>query len=325
MENNATKELIDKYLKGLLSAQEAKQVEQLLERMADEQAFETLPEEERKEAQQGGYERLLSRIQAAEQPAPVRKIFRAKRLKIAATIALFIIAGTLYRNSLLNLVAPHRLTDLSSTSGKIRKLILSDGSIVWLKDNSKLIYPVTFGKGNRVVTLEGEALFEVAKDAEHPFYIHCGPLTTQVLGTSFNIRSNGRQTEVTVLTGKISLSTEKAGRILVYPNEKAVYAVSSETIAKDSKTTTPLHELTRGTEYNMAFNDAHMPDVIKRIENKFDVQILLKDTTINHHLITADLTDQSLDNTMKMIGQALNLEIVIEGRTISLQQQRKHN
>ncbi|MRG45465.1 DUF4974 domain-containing protein [Chitinophaga sp. SYP-B3965] len=322
MDNNAIKKLIDQYLKGQLSAQEAKQVEQLLERMADEQAFETLPEEEREEARQGGYERLLTRIQAAEQPAPVRKL---KRLKIAATVALFIIAGTLYRNNLLNLVAPHRLTDVTSAKGKIRKLILSDGSIVWLKDSSKLIFPVTFGKGSRVVTLEGEALFEVAKDAEHPFYIHCGPLTTQVLGTSFNIRSNGQQTEVTVLTGKISLSSAKAGRIMVYPNEKAVYAVSSETIAKDHKAVHPLHELTRGTEYDMAFNDANMQEVIKRIENKFDIQILLKDTTINHNLITADLTDQSLENTMKMIGQALNLEVLMEGKTISLQQQTRHN
>ncbi len=300
------------------------ELEQWLDAMADNAAFDALPQQEKQEAQAAGYQRLLSRIEKQQRPSVIRRLFtEARNLKIAASIACLIIAGMAFRNDLLDLVAPHRLTAMTSTSGKIRKHILSDGSIIWLKGDSKLIFPVTFGNGDRVVTLEGEALFEIAKDAAHPFMIHCGSLTTMVLGTSFNIRNTGTETQVTVLTGKISLSAPQSGKVILYPNQRAVYSGPAAVIQTDTKNGGSVHELTKGTEYDMAFNDAGMKEVIQRIEQKFEVDIQATDTTIAANLFTADLTDQSLKNTMEMICQALNLDYEIKGKSISLKQKKE--
>ena len=319
MNNKELKTLIDKYLKGALSAEETVQLEQWLDAMADEQAFEALPEAEKEAARTQGYERLLARIDKTSRPTVIRRLFtNARSVKIAASVACLIIAGFLFKNSLLNVIAPHRLTAMTSTAGKIKKHILSDGSIVWLKGNSKLVFPVTFGNGSRTVTLQGEALFEVAKDAAHPFQIHCGTLTTTVLGTSFNIRSTGTETQVAVLTGKISLSAPQSGKIILLPNQQATYSEPAAAIAKDHNNSASVHELTKGTEYDMAFNDVRIADVVPRIEKKFDVEIDLQDAGIRNNLITADFTDQSLKSTMEMISQALNLEFEIKGRSILL-------
>ncbi|WP_298733049.1 FecR domain-containing protein [uncultured Chitinophaga sp.] len=316
--------MIDKYLKGELDAADAAKLEQWLDAMADETAFDALPAEEKQEAQTGGYQRLMQRIEQQQRPTPIRRLFtNIRTLRAAAAAACLIIAVFAFRNRLLDLVAPHRLTAMTSTPGKIKKHILSDGSIIWLKGNSKLTFPVTFGDGDRVVTLEGEALFEVAKDAAHPFKIHCGALTTQVLGTSFNIRSNGQETQVNVLTGKISLSAPQSGRVVLYPNQQALYTAKGTAIAKQEQRSAAVHELTRGTEYDMSFNDARLAEVIHRIERKFEVDIQTEEPAINSNLLTADLTDQSLKNTMEMISQALNLAFEIKGKTILLKQKKE--
>jgi len=319
MNNKELKTLIDKQLQGTLSAEEAARLEQWLDAMADEQAFDNLPEAEKEAARTQGYARLVERIDkaSAPQPAKLRRMFAgARSWKVAASVACFIIAGFLWKNSLLNVIAPHRLTAMTSTAGSIKKHILSDGSIVWLKGNSKLVFPVSFGSGSRVVTLQGEALFEVAKDAAHPFRIHCGTLTTTVLGTSFNIRSTGRETHVAVLTGKIAISAPQSGKMILLPHQQATYSEPAAAIARDSSRSATIHELTKGTEYDMAFNDARMNEVLHRIEKKFEVNITLQDAGIRKNLITADFTDQSLKSTMEMISQALNLEFEIKGKSI---------
>jgi ferric-dicitrate binding protein FerR (iron transport regulator) len=315
MNNQNFDSLIDRYLKGQLNEQEVAYVEKWLDSLEDKEAFDTLPGEELANAKRVMYDRLTARIDKKS------KVLRINHfLKIAASVIVIVIAGYIFRASLLNFIAPHRRTYIAGTTGSIKKQILSDGSIVWLKGNSKLTFPLTFGNGERTVTLEGEALFEVAKDAQHPFLIHCGSLVTKVLGTSFNICNTGHETAVSVLTGKISLTTGLSKEIMLYANENAVYSEPEATIIKEEKAGPALHELIKGTEYDMSFNDAGMRDVIHRIEQKFDVDIQLKDTaSIVNNLITADMTDQSLEKTMEMICQALNLEVQIKGQTILLQ------
>jgi len=299
MNNQKFETLIDRYLKGLLNEQETAYVEKWLDSLEDKEAFDTLPGGELATAKKVMYRKLEQRINQ-------KKIINIRWLKVAAAVICIVSAGYLMTN---------RDIELTGAAGSIRKEILSDGSIVWLKGASRLTYPHTFGEGNRDVTLEGEALFEVAQDATHPFRIYCGDLTTTVLGTSFNIRNTDGKTTVSVLTGKISLTNGTAPAITLTANENAVYTAGKTILKAD----TALHEFTKGTEYDMAFNDAGMRDVIQRIEQKFNVNIQLSDTAIVNNLITADMTDQSLEQTVEMICQALNLEARIKGQTILLQ------
>lgn len=320
MNNQELKERIDQYLSGTLEPTEAAQLEAWLDAMGDEQAFDALPAEDKEIARREGYSRLVARIQQAPTIAKIRCLPRY--WKLAACAACLVVALIIYQNNLLNILAPHRLTAMSSQTGKVKKHILSDGSIVWLKNSSRLVFPVAFGNGERVVTLEGEALFEIAKDPAHPFLIHCGSLTTTVLGTSFNICNTGAETKVTVLTGKVALTAPQSEKIILYPDQQAVYSEQAAAMEKREAGKVPLQSITKDTEYDMAFNDAPMQSVVQRIEKKFEVIIQLQQTTINDNLITADLTDQSLQHTMRMISQALNLDFEIKGEIILLTQKK---
>ena len=99
--------------------------------------------------------------------------------------------------------------------------------------------------------------------------------------------------------------------MFVLPNEKALYSVTKKQIAKvgaaipESETVAAVVE---GTDYNMNFENTRMEEVIRRIEGKFNVDIVAEDETLRNCVITANFTDESLDRTLDMISQALNID-----------------
>lgn len=92
------------------------------------------------------------------------------------------------------------------------KLILADGSKVWLNSLTKLRYPVTFGKNNRELFLEeGEAYFEVEEDMEKTFIINTSGYRINVTGTAFNVKAYAMEEEVatTLVEGSVSITSKK--------------------------------------------------------------------------------------------------------------------
>jgi ferric-dicitrate binding protein FerR (iron transport regulator) len=207
---------------------------------------------------------------------------------------------------------------VSSKDGN-KKIIFSDSSIVWLKGNTSIVYPEKFDGTERSVRLIGEALFEVSRDPDHPFVIQCGGLVAKVLGTSFNIKSSETEIEVIVLTGKVALTSKGgSGSLIVHSNEKAVYNEAQNQMIKFSAKENEKTAKTTGTEYSMRFNATAMNEIIRRIEGKFEVRVSLSDERLNNCTITADFTDQSLDRTLSMIAQTLEIKYEMRNSHVML-------
>lgn len=94
----------------------------------------------------------------------------------------------------------------TTSPGQRKLVVLPDGSRVTLNADSRIEYGQDF-QTNRLIQLEGEAFFEVVKDAEHPFSVISHDLTTTALGTSFNIKAYGAEApvQVTLATGKVKV------------------------------------------------------------------------------------------------------------------------
>lgn len=99
---------------------------------------------------------------------------------------------------------------LFTMEGATYSVILADGTKVWLNADSELKYPDYFSGGKREVYLEGEAYFEVAKDAGHPFEVHVDGMAVVVLGTAFNVKGYPEEEEVsvTLVNGGVKLMEE---------------------------------------------------------------------------------------------------------------------
>jgi len=90
--------------------------------------------------------------------------------------------------------------------GEQRVIRLSDGARVTLNSNSRVV--VSYGKSQRRVSIDrGEAFFEIAQDASRPFRVRAGDDQVEALGTSFVVRREARELTVTLVEGKIAVSS----------------------------------------------------------------------------------------------------------------------
>ena len=106
------------------------------------------------------------------------------------------------------------------------KLVLEDGSRVYLNSNTKLHFPLVFAGEKRVVHLEGEAYFEVAFDSLKPFIVMTGGMEVQVLGTKFNIKAytDDQAIFTTLVSGSVQIKErESAHTALLRPDEQCIY------------------------------------------------------------------------------------------------------
>jgi transmembrane sensor len=119
-------------------------------------------------------------------------------------------------------------SEISTKYGSRTKLLLPDGSQVWLNSGSKLSYDKTYGTGIREVILSGEAYFDVVKNPAHPFIIHTSGINIKVLGTAFNVKSfpGEKNTETSLIRGSIEVTFKNrpSEKIILKPNEKLITA-----------------------------------------------------------------------------------------------------
>ena len=206
----------------------------------------------------------------------------------------------------------------------VRKIILPDSSIVWLKAESRFSYPKQFGRFDREVVLEGEALFEIAGDKQRPFIVRSGHYLTKVLGTSFNIRT-GRVPEdfdLSVLTGKVQVERKEkrmgANTFLVSANQSFRAEVGKveelHSVAEKEK----VQAIIQGTQYDMAFVKTPFEVIMQRFEQKFDVKFEGYTGEYASCRITADLTDQPLDKSLHILCLAINASYKIDNNKIKL-------
>ena len=315
MERSDFNRLMERYLKNEVSEQERIKIEAWLEvRKTDGGDIEFSGED-----QENLFRKITSNMDNLDEIIALRP---EKEKKATSGRWLMGIAASLLIVSLVSLVVwtafkpRDNKLEVVSKDG-VEKVILNDGTLVWLRGKSKLIY-YEKSDGFRYGKLEGEALFEVAKDAAHPFALECADVEIKVLGTSFNVKTTNDRLELRVLTGKVHvLSGKNKQSIDVEPNEQVIYNGEGE-IKKSSMDKGALPALTANTEYNMVFSNTLMDEVLKKLEDKFNVSIKGTNEPIGNCRITADFTDHSLDSSLQMISETLSVAYAKEGNTITL-------
>lgn len=111
----------------------------------------------------------------------------------------------------------------TSKQGSIR-VMLYDGSHVWLNAGSELKYPNSYVGNKRIVYLKGEAFFEVAKDTLHPFIVNTASAEINVLGTSFNVNAYNASCATTLVEGRVRMKSGNIDSVELRPGQQAFIA-----------------------------------------------------------------------------------------------------
>lgn len=145
---------------------------------------------------------------------------------VAAMIVLLSLWYLLFHNSAHTPPAlAEKTIEVTAGQGSRKTLFLPDGTMVRLNGGSRLRYDSNMQwKETRVVTLSGEAWFDVARDKDHGFIIHTDKIAIKVLGTAFNVKAypQDRVTETTLMHGSIELTVNSKPyqKIILKPREK---------------------------------------------------------------------------------------------------------
>ena len=160
---------------------------------------------------------------------------------------------------------------LTTPRGKDFLLVLADGTKVWLNAESRLRYPVAFHGKERRVELEGEACFEVAKDAEHPFIVCANGMNTMVLGTKFNVRSYSvEDRHVTLVNGKVQVTnTVNNKSVTLRPGQDLTYTETGEEKVSEVNIAT----YTAWTEGMFYFEDVPLEEIMGALGRWYNVNI----------------------------------------------------
>jgi ferric-dicitrate binding protein FerR (iron transport regulator) len=154
-------------------------------------------------------------------------------------------------------------------SGVEYAMTLSDGTRVVLNAESKLRFPVKFTGKQRVIEFEGEAYFDVAHDAAHPFIVRVGGMEVTVLGTEFNLRAYKDESSIatTLVEGSVQLSNGKE-RFRISPGEQGVYERETRAI-----TTRPVDVslYTAWYRHEIKFKDMPLSEVMRDLARWYGV------------------------------------------------------
>jgi transmembrane sensor len=244
-------------------------------------------------------------------PEPARvdtaKLFLYRSLRIAASILLIIgLAFGAYKF----FVVPYldNNTIIKSGSDNTSRLILPDGSQVYLNSGTLIRYANNFGNGSRKLFLKGEAYFNVTRDNNNPFTVTTSDAVVKVLGTSFNIntRASNNMTEVFVESGNVKLlqKNNPDNNILIEPGY--IGELSGKTLNKSENN--DINYLSWKTKY-LIFRETDLQTVVKKLEGVYNTSITLGSQKMANCKLTATFNNASLDSVLKVIEGSFNLQI----------------
>ena len=212
--------------------------------------------------------------------------------------------------------------------GRANTLLLSDGSKIILNASTRFKYPTSFNGDERVVHLEGEAYFEVAKNHSKPFIVKLKNQQITVLGTSFNIQAfnDDRFSVTTLLSGSILLESfdaqgRKMSSMKLKPNQQARSDNRTGSIFL-SETDASISNAWVGGKYR--FKDETLVSIVKRLENYYGVNIRLAHDSLRNIRYTGTFSlDQGIQEVLDIINSEKQFTFMKDGKDILISARSK--
>ncbi len=219
---------------------------------------------------------------------------------VAAAFLIALFVGFLVRNSFNSTVTYAYNSENEST------YVLPDGTSVSFNGESTISYPEHFAKSNRSVDFEGVAYFDVTKDENKPFVIHCDNLDVEVLGTTFllNAEKNAGRYFVDLYTGKVRMTSfDEKGRELshidVTPGERGVWTTEGEL---KTLSYPEVKEEELANNHVLVFDNESLSKIVEALEYLYKVEIELDEACAAKKLTARFSDEESIDEVLETIA-----------------------
>lgn len=211
---------------------------------------------------------------------------------------------------------------LTIPNGKKFQIILSDGTTVHLNAGSSFKYPEKFidSRNRQVYLLEGEAYFEVSKDAAHPFIVNTNNVNVRVLGTEFNISSYPEDLSINtvLIEGAVSIFSnnkiyDKAKSLKLKPGFKASWNKTSNNVVVKEVDTDIYTGWKNG---KLIFKNIQFKNIIKKLERHYNVTIINNNSKLDEKNYDATFDVETIEEVLNSFNKNYEIEYTIENNKI---------
>ncbi|MGX5817375.1 FecR family protein [Chitinophaga lutea] len=202
---------------------------------------------------------------------------------------------------------------LATPRGGQFRIILPDGSRVWLNAASTLRFPTAFSGRDRTVELSGEAYFEIERNASQPFHVKVGDMAVQVLGTNFNVMAY--QEEGTIRTSLLEGAVRVrhgASAIQLRPGQQARLSAGGDISVKDD---VDMEEVVAWKNGYFQFNHESLQGVMRQIGRWYDAEIAYEGAVPQRQFGGKIERSSSVEDVLKIL-ELSNVRFRIEGKKI---------
>ena len=246
------------------------------------------------------WKKLETKIEA-KNPILKKKRNYFKAFSAAASILLLISISFyfVYNNS--------KITH-NTNYGEILNLKLQDGSHVTLNSNSSLYY---YKNKSRKVWLTGEAFFQVDKKTatNAKFRVLTDDLSVEVYGTSFNVNTKKKKTDVFLEEGNIWLKLSNGTVKKMIPGNYISYSSDKNKILEDKNILNATIK-TSWKNGSLLFENLSLEKAMEKIEESYGYSIIFKDNLTKNTLITGAVPITNIDICIKAIEKSANVTIL---------------
>jgi ferric-dicitrate binding protein FerR (iron transport regulator) len=343
MNRRAFYHLLQRYLDGNCTDEETALVEQWYELLDDDHAV-VLPEEEIRDTVQRLWPSIKDKTLPLPAIMPAELIVKRmppyiKWMSVAAVVAAlawgawyFVIHKGAFATEEEKYAV--NLNQAFNQQASADTVYLPDKSMVILEPHARIYYPDSFAHSKREVYLEGNAFFKVTRNPARPFYVYSNNIVTQVLGTSFFVKTNQEtnDVEVSVCTGKVAVyeneeqaKKNKRGQestgVILKPNQKVIYNRDDHHF-RTTLVDMPLplvpdsHQEEQVTALNFEFEEAPIAKVLGHLESAYHIEIVLENENLGKCLFSGDIKGQNIYDQLEIICQSVQAAYEVRGTRI---------
>jgi transmembrane sensor len=208
---------------------------------------------------------------------------------------------------------------VSTQRGGEYKLILPDGSAVWLNAISSIRYPTAFIGKERMVEITGEVYFEVSKDKSRPFRVVVKSQTgdrdmeVTVLGTEFNINAYPDESAVktTLLNGSVKV-TSSSSTALIKPGEQTQLSNNGK-IKLISQAN--VSEAIAWKEGRFEFNDADLKTILRQVMRWYDIDVEYQGIESDRYFTATISRQKTLSGLLTILRQS-DVDLWLDGKKL---------
>lgn len=204
--------------------------------------------------------------------------------------------------------------EISIPAGRTSTITLGDGTKIKLNSESTLKYPESFHNDLREVFLDGEAYFQVAREESRPFVVHTNDVTTTVLGTEFNIKAYGENSDVQVAvnSGRVKVEsddtpTSEDHSVILEKYQWATYSNDQHLLQKEEGEA--IYSMLAWKDGILIFDENTVSEVAEKLTRWYGADVILEDKNgLEGCTISGKHENESLKDVLNVIAYISGIE-----------------